>query len=131
MTTYPVKHIVQNGVAPTHCEVCGLDHGLGDKNKIEPLKVNNESVKIPADLAGAYTGALFSDTVRIKYEKDKLVFMEYGNEWKLLPINGNEFFAQGLLAPIHFNRDQKGNVSDLQYNDLGRSYKKVTDKKGE
>ena len=38
MTTYPVSHVVQNGIALTPCEVCGLEHGLGDKNKIQPLK---------------------------------------------------------------------------------------------
>jgi len=125
MTTYPVKHIVQNGVAPTHCEVCGFDHGLGDKNKIEPVKAYKGDIKISADLAGTYTGALFPDTVRIKYDKDRLVFLEYGSEWKLFPISLTEYSADGLLAPIHFIRDEKGNVTDLQYNDLGRSYKRV------
>jgi hypothetical protein len=28
----PVKHVVANGVAPTACRVCGLEHGGGDRN---------------------------------------------------------------------------------------------------
>jgi mono/diheme cytochrome c family protein len=129
MTTHPIKHIVQNGVAPTHCEVCGLEHGLGDKNKIEPVKEYKGDVKIPKDLAGAYVSPMYPDTVKISYEKGKLVFFEFGAEWKLFPINLTEYSAEGLLAPIHFIRDEKGNVTDLQYTDLGRSFKKVTTEK--
>lgn len=31
-TLPPAKHVVTNGVPPTHCRVCGLDHGGGDRN---------------------------------------------------------------------------------------------------
>lgn len=31
-TLPPVKHVVVNGVPPTKCSVCGLEHGGGDRN---------------------------------------------------------------------------------------------------
>lgn len=125
LTTYPVKHIVQNGVAPTHCEVCGLEHGLGDQNKIEPIKPYKSETKTPADIAGIYVGPLFPDTLRVDLNKIEIILKGLGTEWKLVPINSTEFMAEGLPAPIHFVRDSNGKVTELQYSDLGRSFKKV------
>lgn len=125
MTTYPVKHSVQNGVVPSPCEVCGMKHGSGDKNKIEPLKMYEGNTKIPTDVTGIYVGQLFPDTLSIIQIEGKLILRAFEEEWRLSLINSAEYFADGLLAPLHFVRDKHDIVIELQFNDLGRSFTKV------
>jgi mono/diheme cytochrome c family protein len=128
MTTYPVKHIVQNGVAPTYCEVCKLEHGMGDKNKITLLPPY-KGAKAQADVAGLYVGQVFDvDTIKVNFEKDTLKLSAFGQSWKLFPVSETKYFAESFMAPMQFLRDASGNVTELDFGDLGRTYKKVSGK---
>jgi len=122
MTTYPIKHIVQNGMVSTHCEVCGMDHGLGDKNKIELLLPFRKHYKIAMDLSGAYVNSLFeTDTFRVANTEGNLILSGEGQDWTLIPIRENYYFADGLFAPIRFGRDESGTATEFTFDDLDRS----------
>jgi mono/diheme cytochrome c family protein len=126
MSTYPVRHIVQNGVPPTPCEVCKLEHGLGDKNKIRPMQVFKGKYEIPADAVGNYVSqSMERDTVRVAVDKKALVFVGFGSSVTLAPISATQYFAEGFFAPIQFTKDAAGSVTGFQLNDLGRNFKKV------
>jgi len=123
MTTYPVKHIIANGVSPTYCEVCEQEHGLGDQNKKEPLKPYKDDYAIPADLAGVYVLPFDQDTIQIDFKDDKLMV---DGSVELIPVSETYYFAEGLEVPVRFIRNRQGRVTDLEFNDLGRAtYKKV------
>lgn len=98
----------------------------GHKNKIEPIKSFKSEAKIPIDIAGKYVGQLFPDTVSVDLNKNEIMLKGFGTTWKLIAINSTEYIAEGIHAPLHFVRDKNGQVTDLQYNDLGRSLKKIT-----
>jgi len=123
MTTYPIKHIVHNGVELSHCEVCDFDHGLGNQNKIEPIKAYKNAA-VPLDVVGSYIGELFPDTLIVRLSENTIVLNQFGEEWKLIPINTTQYMAEGMLAPLQFIRDANGNVIELQFSDLGRNFKK-------
>lgn len=124
MTTYPVKHMVQNGVTPTPCEVCGNKHGLGERNKIEPVKPFKTRETPPDDIAGLYAGQVFPDTVKVAVNKNEIVLGMWGREFKVIPISPTGYFAEGISAPLHFVRDERGKVTALEYDDFRKPYKK-------
>jgi hypothetical protein len=123
MTTYPVKHTIMNGAPLTYCEVCGLEHGLGSQNQLEPIRIFKDNYEIPSDLAGSYYSQMFNrDTFKITYNKGKLMI----NKWELLPVSENYYIADDFFAPVRFIRDQEGKVTDFELQTLERStYKKV------
>jgi mono/diheme cytochrome c family protein len=125
-TTYPVKHMVNSKVKPTLCEVCGLEHGLGDQNKIVQIKPYKSKEKIPADIAGTYLWQIFQDTLRVKVEKGEISVTSYGKENKLIQISPTEYIPEDGYAPLHFVRDSNNKVVALQYSDLNRSFKKMS-----
>jgi hypothetical protein len=118
MTTYPVKHTIMNGPPLTYCEVCGLEHGLGNQNQLEPIRIFEDNYEIPSDLAGSYYNQIYNkDTFKISYSEGKLMI----DKWELLPVNVNHYVANGFFAPISFIRDQEGKVTDFKLQTLGRS----------
>jgi len=112
-----------NGAPLSYCEVCELEHGLGNQNKLEPLKMFKDDFEIPDDLAGIYYNQMFErDTVKIIYEDGKLFIYES----ELIPLSETKFIADRFFAPINFIRNQEGKVTDFEYQVLERStYKKI------
>ncbi|MDX1627271.1 MAG: hypothetical protein R3345_01155 [Fulvivirga sp.] len=126
MTTPQVKHHIVNGIPPTYCEICEFEHGLGEMNKIEPLTYLQD-FPVPKELEGVYINSLNErDTARITVTDSILIYSQYNREWKLSQIEDGVFFALNFRAPIHFIKDEQGNISDMKFKDLERyTYKKL------
>jgi mono/diheme cytochrome c family protein len=124
----PVKHLVSNQLPFTRCAICGMDHGLGDKNKRE----RPAGIKIDPALYGLYAGTYFNErynfSVTVTREKSNLIFQpwENGPKIELVPQSESHFLAPGWFLPMSFIKDEKGQIAQMREDsDEGLVYKKV------
>lgn len=117
----PVSHYISNALAPTHCPVCGQEHGLGDANRIvlPVAKVELTAAQLAA-LAGTYRaredGAL--DVVRVA---DGKLWRGDGKESpavELVAQSPTSFLGSGLLLPVRFELDAKGRAVRMVEDDV-------------
>lgn len=116
----PVSHYLSNALPPTHCPVCGQEHGLGDSNRIvlPVAKVELSSAQMQA-LAGTYRarddGML--DVVQVVH--GKLYRGSKPDERiELVAQTASSFAGSGLLLPLHFEFDANGRVVRMVEDDL-------------
>ena len=122
LTTYPVKHMMMNRVPSSYCEVCKLQHGLGDQNKLPSLKPYKENYNIPVIVAGTYYNeSIPIDSVRIELNQNKPNM--FGEE--IFPVSETRYFADGLVAPVTFFRDENGKVTHFTYQGWEMTYRKM------
>ena len=127
-TLPPSKHYVSNQKPFTLCAICGLEHGLGEKNKrIDPsgIKANPALFDL---YAGTYYDDMFGSSYIISREGNKLIGQqrENGPKSELVPQSENRFIAGGWVLPINFNKDKDGRISQLtEETDYGRIFKKI------
>jgi mono/diheme cytochrome c family protein len=122
------KHYISNQQPFTHCAICGMEHGLGSKNKREkPTGIN-----LDPDLYDQYTGTYLDEEYNafyiIRRDKNKLIGMprENGPKTELIPESELHFFAPGWPLAVSFVKDKNGRVTQLvEDSDFGRAYKKI------
>lgn len=124
----PAKHFVNTQQPFTHCAICGMDHGLGNKNKREiPV-----GIKLDPDLYDQYVGSYlneeYGDTYIISKQGNKLMGQPWENAPKteLIPQSEVHFVAPGWALPVGFVKDKDGSVTALSEDtDYGRVFKKI------
>lgn len=109
----PVNHKVVNGIKATYCEVCELEHGYGENNKIIPLKAVPFNKALYPDFVGTYTHPEEGFSYVVTVERDKLLISEGGDPVELVAVGENRFEALGFPTPVGFRRDEKGKVKGL------------------
>jgi len=127
-TIPPSKHYISNQKPFTHCAICGQEHGLGDKNKLEkPV-----GIKMDPDLYNQYTGTYYNEefdfSPTVVREGNKLIFKawENGPKAELIPQSELHFLAPGWTLPFTFIKDKNGHVTGMvEDSDEGQFYKKI------
>jgi mono/diheme cytochrome c family protein len=111
----PVQHWISNHAKPTHCAVCGQEHGLGEANVLEPPPAAAAiDHALYDDYAGQYRNEEYGETLTIVRAGDRLEMRDAGGEAiELIPRSDTEFLAPGALAPVGFVRDGSGRVARL------------------
>jgi len=124
----PAKHSVNSQAPFTHCAICGMDHGLGNKNKREIPA----GIKLNPDLydqyAGTYLDEEYGSTYIISKEGNKLVGQPWENAPKTELIAQSElhFIGPGWVLGFSFVKDKNGQVAQLiEDSDYGRTFKKI------
>jgi len=122
------KHAVSSRLPFTHCAICGMDHGLGEKNKREMPA----GVKIDPALYNNYTGTYFNEERQSTY----IIFKEgnklFGKQWEtapkieLIPQSASYFLAPGWPVPVSFIKDKDGHITQLmEATDYGVLHRKI------
>jgi hypothetical protein len=111
----PVLHHINNLASPTHCVVCGQEHGLGEANVLEPPPVG---VDIDHALYDEYAGTYFNSTYGfavtvVRTPAGVAVQEEDRDPVALVPQSSTYFLAPGEVAPVSFERDEHGRVARL------------------
>jgi hypothetical protein len=111
----PVLHYINNLAPPTHCVVCGQEHGLGEANVLEPMPA---AADIDRALYDEYVGTYFNRTygiaTTIVRTATGVAVQEEGREpVALIPKSATYFLAPGELTPVSFERDERGRVARL------------------
>ena len=124
----PAKHSINNQAPFTLCEICGMEHGLGDNNKRE----TPPGIKLDPDLYNKYAGTYLCEkynwTVTIVKKENKLIFIpwENGPETELIPQSEQHFLAPGWILPMHFVENKDEYITHLvEETDEGQIYKKI------
>ena len=124
----PSQHYITNQKPFTHCVICGQDHGLGDRNKLE----KPAGIKLDPDLydkyAGTYYNKEFDFSTVVKRDGNKLIFIpwENGPKVELIPQSELHFLAPGWYLPFTFTKDKDGHViSIVEDSDEGLTYTKI------
>ncbi len=127
-TIPPSQHYISSQLPFTHCAICGLEHGLGEKNK----RARPGGIKLDPDLynlyAGTYLNEEFNSTYTIFREGNKLFGQAWENAPKteLIPQSEVHFLAPGWRLPVSFVKDKMGNVIQLvEDSDAGLVWKKI------
>ena len=109
----PVRHVVDNTVAPSPCPMCGQEHGEGEYNvsKFETFPHLEIDSSILDQYAGKYEGEIYAGTIR--RDGSRLLFELDGKSIELTPGADSLFYARELPGPIRFVRDQRGRVDEL------------------
>jgi len=113
----PVRHWINNTVAPTFCEVCGQEHGLGELNERIPFV----PADVPADVLAEYAGRYSSDAgevveVSVGSSAGGLAFV-FDDGWRMEaePVSEARFRNREPSAePIEFVRDDGGRVTHFR-----------------
>jgi mono/diheme cytochrome c family protein len=127
-TIPPSRHYINNQKPFTHCVICGQEHGLGDKNKLEKpagIKLDPNSFE---QYTGTYYNKEFDFSPTVIREGNKLVFKawENGPKAELIPQSELHFLAPGWYLPFTFIKDKNGNVTGMvEDSDEGQFYKKI------
>ncbi|MCZ6663332.1 MAG: c-type cytochrome [Actinobacteria bacterium] len=113
-TMNPIAHYINNFVEPTWCTVCGQEHGLGDRNRIEMPTSVAVDLALFDDYVGAYRSEEYGFTIRVRREGDHLRAQEdEGPVVDLIPQSDTRFLMPGGIAPLRFVRDEDGQVTRL------------------
>ena len=113
-TMNPIAHYINNFVEPTWCAVCGQEHGLGDRNRIEMPTSVAVDLALFDDYVGAYRSEEYGFTIRVRREGDHLRAQEdEGPVVDLIPQSDTRFLMPGGIAPLRFVRDEDGQVTRL------------------
>ena len=127
-TIPPSQHYNNNQKPFTHCAICGQEHGLGDKNKLEKpagIKLNPESF---AQYTGTYYNKEYDFSPTVTREGNKLIFKawENGPKAELIPQSELHFLAPGWYLPFTFIKDKNGRVTQMaEDTDEGLVYEKI------
>lgn len=124
----PAQHFITSQPPFTHCEVCGLEHGLGDRNK----RARPAGIKLDPDLYDPYAGTYFNE----EYNSTYTIFREgnklFGQAWEnapkteLIPQSEVHFLAPGWRLPVSFVKDKMGHVVKLiEDSDAGLVWNKI------
>ena len=127
-TLPPARHVVSSQLPFTHCAICGMDHGLGEKNKREMPA----GITIDPALYNNYTGTYFNEERQSTY----IIFKEgnklFGKQWEtapkieLIPQSASYFLAPGWPVPVSFIKDKDGHIAQLmEATDYGVLHKKI------
>lgn len=108
-----VNHKVVNGIKETYCEVCELEHGYGENNRIIPPKAVPFDKTLYPDFVGTYTHPEEGFSYEVTLERGKLLISEGGDPVELVYVGENRFEALGFPTPVGFRRDERGNVKGL------------------
>ena len=124
----PAKHSVNSQQPFSRCAICGMDHGLGNKNKREIPA----GIKLNPDLFDQYVGTFlneeYGDTYMISKQGNKLTGQQWENAPKteLIPQSELHFIGPGWVLGFSFVKDNEGKVTALlEDTDYGRIFKKV------
>jgi mono/diheme cytochrome c family protein len=127
-TMPPSTHYVSNQQPFTHCAICEMENGLGEKNRREILT----GIKLNPDLYDQYAGTYWNEEEQASYiiqrDKNKLVGMPRENvpKTELIPQSELHFSAPGWALAISFVKGKNGRVTGLvEDTDFGRSFKKI------
>lgn len=124
----PAKHFVSSQAPFTHCAICGMDHGLGEKNKV----INPSGIKMNPTMYDQYAGTYMNEenkwSMTVAKKKNKLMFIPWPNapEVAMIPQSEFKFLVPGYYFPIRFEKDANGNITQLveDYNE-GMVFKKI------
>lgn len=106
----PVSHFIHNALPPTHCPVCGQEHGLGSGNRlVEPVAVAVPAADLEA-CVGTYRPLEGGDTVSVTRRGAELFVGAGSDGGRLVPLGDDRYVAVGGLAPVRFERDASGAV---------------------
>lgn len=99
----PLAHWVSNLAPPTKCAVCGQEHGLGERNRIEPLAAANVDPAGFDALVGTYRNERYDWTMEISRDGDRLLAAEPGKPGQpMTPLSPTRFWMEGGVAPVQF-----------------------------
>lgn len=123
-----VSHYVNSQQPFTDCVLCGMKHGLGDRN----VRRRPAGITIDPGVFEQYVGTYQEDewkmTLIVKRSGKKLVAKNWdqGPEFELVPQSETHFVALGLPLPLTFVKDEQGKVVKfVEDTDYGRVYKKI------
>ena len=128
LTVPPAQHYVNNQQPFTHCAICGMEHGLGDKNK----RKKPAGIKLDPKVYDQYAGTYFNEQWNNSYIITRNGNMLFGKQWEtgpateLIPQTELRFLAPGWVLPINFIKDKDGRIMQLaEETDYGRVFKKI------
>ena len=109
-----LSHWVSNLAPPTMCAVCGQEHGLGERNRIElPTAAEVDPADFDA-LVGTYRNERYDWSLEVSREGSQLFAGEPGKPaQRLIPLSPTRFWQDGGLAPLRFELDDAGKVLRL------------------
>jgi len=127
-TVPPAAHHISSQPPFTHCDICGMEHGLGYKNKRE----KPAGIKLDPAIYDRYTGTYFNEERQSTYIISKEGGKLYGKQWEsapkteLIPQSELYFLAPGWALPISFNKEKDGRITGLtEATDYGMVLKKI------
>lgn len=108
-----VRHVVDNHVQPTHCPMCGQEHGEGNQNvtKFETFEHMSLDSTFLKQCEGTYEGEFF--TVTFKREQNRFIGIADGDTIETAASLDTLFYASKWPGPIRFMRDPNGRVTHL------------------
>ncbi|WP_146909716.1 c-type cytochrome [Arenimonas daejeonensis] len=105
----PIAHWISNQAPPTLCTVCGQEHGLGERNRIElPEAVAVDPARFDG-LVGHYRNERYDWSLEIRRDGDNLLAVDPdGPSLRLIPLSETRYWPDGGLAPLRFELDDTG-----------------------
>jgi mono/diheme cytochrome c family protein len=108
-----VRHIVDNSLEPTACNMCGQEHGEGEYNvsKFDTF----ERIEIDSLVLNQYTGTYTGEFFDLSIAREGSKLYEASGEKKIEMVAGKDtlFYAREFPGPVSFVRDENGNVTHL------------------
>jgi len=124
----PSQHYVSSQPPFTHCAICGIKHGFGDKNKrIKPAEIKLDS-RVYKQYVGTYRDDIYNSSFIISKEGNKLIGQQWENgpKTELIPQSESQFLAAGWVLPVNFVKDKNDRVVQItESTDIGRTFKKI------
>jgi mono/diheme cytochrome c family protein len=127
-TLPPARHYVNNQTPFTHCDICGIEHGLGDKNKRRRPAGIFMNPDLYEQFVGTYREDEWQSTYIVSHKGSQLIAKGWdkGVEYELVPQSELAFAAEGLPIPITFVKDKNGHITQIvEATDYGRTFKRV------
>jgi hypothetical protein len=111
------RHYVNNQKPFTHCVICGMEHGLGNQNKIE----RPAGIRMDPKLFDLYAGTYLNKELDARYiiarEGAKLVGRQdypHSPKRELIPQSDMHFLAPGWALPVTFLKDKDGHITQMK-----------------
>lgn len=128
LTVPPAQHYVNNQPPFTHCAICGMEHGVGDKNKRKKPAGIKLDPKLYDQYAGTYFNEQWNNSYIITRDGNKLLGKQWetGPATELIPQTELRFLTPGWVLPVTFIKDKDGRITQLtEETDYGRLFKKI------
>jgi len=128
-TIPPSRHYVSNQKPFTKCEICGMEHGFGNRNKRERPQGIKSDPELYSKYAGTYLNEEDSSTYTVIKQGDTLIAMSpwtNGTKTEMIPQSELHFMAAGWPVGVSFIKNKNGDITGLaEDTDYGRIFKKI------
>jgi mono/diheme cytochrome c family protein len=129
LATFPTaQHAITNQQPFTHCDICGMDHGLGEMNR----RQKPVGIKLNSELYKKYAGTYFCEKYNASYVITQVDNKLFGQQWEngpkieLIPQTSAHFLAPGWALPVSFIKGENDRVISLKEDsDFGETFTKI------